>query len=242
MDVEGCHWEAGPRRPASPLVLPALLISDAATQRTLCCLLRSVSGWSPERRHAVGRFLSTLGIYKVNSAVLWPCRRDAVSIYLRTATPSLFGLDPCVGGEDASDEVREEAPPSFGTFKDVQLCVSGTYVQSEWIGFKRCLCFTHRFVFYAPFGLNDLQSEAPSLQWNISPLWIDSVSGSSSVRPATVRSLVPVPWSLSWPLWTHFDRQSGFLSELSRCWLRTLDTCFTPSIYSLWRPHQWASR
>ena len=153
-----------------------------------------------------------------------------------------FGLDPCVGGEDASDEVREEAPPSFGTFKDVQLCASGTYVLSAWIGFKRRLYFTHRFVFYAPFGLNDLQSAAPCLQWNISPLWIDSVSGSSSVRPATVRSLVPVPWSLSWPLWTHFDRQSGFLSESSRCWLRTLDTCFTPSIYSLWRPHQWASR
>lgn len=83
-------------------------------------LLRSVRSWNAERRHAVGRFLSTLGIYKVNSdfSCLWNKGQCLFYPLHITQWTSLFGLKLKIGvGDEDAPGLRLLRPSGHsGTF------------------------------------------------------------------------------------------------------------------------------
>lgn len=167
-----CHLEVAVAPPSCGSSPPTSLRMRPPSGRCEVCLLRPVSCWSPDGRHAVGRFLSTLWTSEVHSGVIHHYRRHTVSISSTATHAGLFGGFFCFRAGAASEmkmtHTNWEAPQSLGIFKGVQLWILGTWLVSAWITFKDHLCT----LFWTKRDAHP-QSVAPSLKWTISPLRIE---------------------------------------------------------------------
>lgn len=121
-----CHLEAAVAPLSGRSSPPTSLLMRPPSGRCEVCSLRPVSCWSPDWRHVVGRFLSTL---KSTPGVTVPVRkRRCVHTHAGLFVFVVWEQDPM-----KMPRTNWEAARSPGIFKGVQLRIPGTWRVSAWI-------------------------------------------------------------------------------------------------------------
>lgn len=113
-----CHLEVAVAPPSCGSSPPTSLLMRPPSGRCEVWLLRPVSCWSPDGRHAVGRFLSTLWTSKVHSGVIHHYRRHTVSISSAATHVGLFVFfvleqEPCRRGRWLTQTEKLLSPSGY---------------------------------------------------------------------------------------------------------------------------------